>query len=91
MSANLDRFSFGYTPREPVEVGDCEACGYVIYDYELIHCSMCDVKIHQSCESKCDKCSSRGCKGENGCLIEIEGLLFCLSCYEVEYEYKYAA
>ena len=91
MSVNLDRFSCGYSPREPVEVSDCEACGYVIYDYELIHCSACDAKIHQGCESRCDMCGRKGCKGENGCLIEIDGLRYCLSCYEVEYEYKYAA
>lgn len=91
MSANLDRFRSGYILREPDEVGSCDACGYTIYDYELIHCSMCDAKIHQSCESRCDKCHSRGCKGENGCLIEVDGILFCLSCYEVEYVNKYAA
>ena len=91
MSVNLDRFSCGYTPKPAIEVGICQACDDTIYDYEKIRCSCCDSTIHQRCESRCETCGSRGCKGEFGCLIDIDGLLFCLSCNEVQNDYKDAA
>jgi len=79
MSANLDRFSCGYTPKIPVEVGSCEACGGVVYDYELDKCESCDLRIHHGCAEVCDVCGSTGCKG---CVKEDpeEGLLLCEAC-----------
>jgi len=91
MTVNLDRFSCGYTPKPAIEVGTCNACGDVIYDYELTRCGACDAIIHERCKSKCDKCGARGCKGENGCLTDIDGLRFCIVCKEIDYVCKYAA
>jgi len=91
MTVNLDRFSCGYTPKPAIEVGACRACDYAIYDYEKVLCSCCDSHIHERCESRCDKCGRRGCKGEHGCLKEIDGLLYCIECFEVKNEYKNAA
>ncbi|MCJ7777780.1 MAG: hypothetical protein MUP16_05650 [Sedimentisphaerales bacterium] len=80
MSANLDRFSCGVTPKIPDEVGSCEVCGGTIYDYELINCSVCDAKIHIGCAEECDGCGRVGCKL---CLKENEeGLLHCETCKE---------
>ena len=91
MTVNLDRFSCGYTPRPAIEVGDCQACDDMMYDYEQTKCLFCDQKIHQKCSSHCDKCGREGCKGEFGCLKEIDGLLYCLTCLENYHEYKNAA
>ncbi|HUS74327.1 MAG TPA: hypothetical protein VMY06_14800 [Sedimentisphaerales bacterium] len=78
--SNLDRFACGYTPKIPVEVGSCEACGGVIYDYELEKCESCDTRIHKGCVEFCDVCSSPGCK----CCIkedpDDDGLLKCEAC-----------
>jgi hypothetical protein len=82
---------YGYSPKPAVEVGDCDACEYPIYDYELAQCKSCDKRIHESCKGRCDKCGYEGCKGENGCLKEIDGLLFCYGCLEDKNEYKNAA
>ena len=81
MSANLDRFSCGVTPTVPDEVGNCEACGGVIYDYELARCRVCDAVIHEGCEKRCDVCGAAGCKC---CLWENEedSFLYCTSCQE---------
>jgi len=79
MSCNLDRFSCGYTPKIPVEVGSCEACGGVIYDYELEKCGSCDSRIHHGCAEVCDVCGHVACKL---CVKEDpdEGLLLCEAC-----------
>jgi len=86
MSANLDRFSCGFTPAIPDEVGYCAACGGMMYDYEAIKCPACDADIHQSCIENCegngDKegklCGQVGCRA---CLNENEeGLLLCENC-----------
>lgn len=79
MSANLDRFSCGVTPKVPDEVGGCEACGGVIYDYELEKCDSCDARIHHGCAEVCDVCASAGCK----CCVKEDpedGLLKCEAC-----------
>lgn len=61
MSANLDRFSCGVTPRAPDEVGVCKACSGTIYDYELMKCDTCDAQIHQKCQVECKMCHHVGC------------------------------
>ena len=79
MSVNLDRFSQGYTPKVPDEVGSCEACGGVIYDYEFAKCQACDAQIHTGCIKKCDICGRKGC---TICLHEYpeDGWLYCEEC-----------
>jgi hypothetical protein len=78
MEPSLDRFSQGYTPKEPDEVGSCEACSGTVYDYELIECNTCDAQIHKGCSEECDGCGMMGCKS---CLKENdEGLLLCENC-----------
>ena len=61
------------------EVGTCEACSGVIYDYELDKCKnpSCEKRIHHGCADSCDECSGFGCKA---CLKEIDGLLYCEGC-----------
>lgn len=84
MSTNLDRFNCGVTPKEPVEVGCCEACSGVIYNYELMKCGLCDARIHGGCSEECDGCGMLGCKS---CLKENdEGLLLCEECNPKEVE-----
>jgi len=78
MSANLDRFACGVTPKVPDEVGSCEACSGAMYDYELTRCGSCDARIHIGCSQECDGCGTMGCKI---CLKENdEGLLLCENC-----------
>lgn len=62
MSQTLDRFSTGVMPREPVEVGTCEGCGGVMYDYELRTCGACGCQVHEGCLEKCEICGRDGCK-----------------------------
>lgn len=68
MTANLDRFH-NAEPQSIVEVGDCEACGGVIHDYELDTCKSCGKNIHTSCKQECANpiCNVSGCKS---CLIQ---------------------
>ena len=61
MSANLDRFSCGYTPKAAVEVGDCKACDGTMYDYEQTTCPACDAKVHRDCLRECWVCKTKGC------------------------------
>jgi len=79
VSVNLDRFACGYNPTTPDEVGDCNACGSMIYDYELDKCESCDLRIHHGCAEVCDICGCVGCKG---CVKEDpeDGLLYCEAC-----------
>lgn len=77
---SMDRFSTGVTPIAPDEVGDCNGCGGMMYDYELCHCHSCDASIHTSCREKCAFCGADGCRH---CLIELDtGELICLACSE---------
>lgn len=82
---------YGYSPKPAVEVGNCNACDDMMYDYEVVTCNLCDWRIHQRCEAFCDICKRRGCKGQFGCLKEIDGLLYCFSCQEIYHECKNAA
>ena len=51
-------------PPAPVEVGDCDSCGGVIYEYELAHCPHCGRQIHNTCAKACavDDCAEPGCR-----------------------------
>lgn len=62
MNPTLDRFSTGVTPREPVEIGTCEGCGGVMYDYELRRCGACDSQVHEGCLAHCEICERTGCR-----------------------------
>lgn len=80
MQPSYDRFSCGVNPKMPIEVGDCAACGGMMYDYEVIKCLACDAEIHQGCIEACEGegCGEIGCKA---CLMETdEGLLLCEEC-----------
>ena len=67
MTANLNRFNCGFTPSVPEEVGDCQACGATIYDYDLRTCDACGAHVHRDCIEKCEICGADGCRA---CLIE---------------------
>ena len=78
MSANLDRFSVGFTPQTAVEMGICKACGDIIYDYESTKCNLCEESIHEECAAKCEVCDIKGCKS---CLKDDwDGVLVCEEC-----------
>jgi len=47
---------------EPDIVGECEACGGQIYDYEFSICNCCDSQIHEGCKVECEQCGDKGCK-----------------------------
>lgn len=51
---------------EAAVVGNCNACGDAIYDYEVSTCEMCDEEVHKGCQVLC-VCGANGCKG---CMIE---------------------
>ena len=78
---NLDRFS-GVEPKEPIEVGDCDACSDMMDAYEKVKCEMCDASIHQECCKHCDYCGKPGC---GVCMkLETDTLLYiCCQCQEV--------
>lgn len=61
MSANLDRFACGFTPRVAIEVGNCGACDDMMYEYQRVRCSLCDSNIHYYCQIKCSVCGVKGC------------------------------
>ena len=44
------------------EVGSCEGCGGVIYEYELTHCRTCGADVHQGCIETCEVCKRKGCR-----------------------------
>jgi hypothetical protein len=50
-------------PRWPTEVGDCEACGGTVYDYEAAHCPSCGRFVHRGCLKVCavNSCTAAGC------------------------------
>jgi len=84
MSANLDRFSCGATPSEPIEVGECPGCGNIMLDYEVTMCPTCDSKVCEKCIETCDGegCEQIGCRV---CFTENEeGLLLCEECKNKE-------
>jgi hypothetical protein len=72
-----DRFEQVHFERQPLEVGDCEACDEIIYDYENTKCEMCEAKVHLRCLSRCDYCGKAGCKI---CLRFEDCLLICEGC-----------
>ena len=53
---------------EAAIVGNCKACGSVIYDYEFSTCEMCEKEVHRGCQVIC-VCEANGCKG---CMLEDE-------------------
>ena len=55
--------------------GNCNACGSVMYDYEVSVCLMCEEKVHQGCQVIC-VCGANGCRG---CMLEDKETLewFC--------------
>ena len=61
MSANLDRFACGFTPRVAIEVGNCGACDDMMYEYQRVRCSLCNSNIHDYCQIKCSVCGVKGC------------------------------
>jgi len=85
MSANLDRFACGFTPRVPFEVGYCKACESTIYDYEKSTCNTCDEPIHDRCKCKCQICEMVGC---GNCIeYDHEGFALCEECRKIEDEF----
>lgn len=67
MMGKYDRFSVGVEPAVAVEVGGCEGCGGVIYDYELASCNACDARVHRGCMEVCFCCGTFGCRS---CLVK---------------------
>lgn len=61
----------------PKEVGNCEACGKRIYEYEYVICELCEGEIHRACAVKC-QCGQKGCKA---CMVETaDGNWSCEEC-----------
>ncbi len=58
----MDRFVTPDGSSEANEVGSCEACGGVVYDYESTSCPSCQSHIHTGCKKKCSVCGSQGCR-----------------------------
>ncbi len=50
---------------EPDIVGNCQACGGAIYDFEFTTCS-CGSEVHRGCKVECEFCGKIGCKA---CMI----------------------
>ena len=56
-------------------IGNCEACGGQMYEYERVFCPSCDCEIHNTCQINCEECGETGCKC---CLKDSgEGEFFC--------------
>jgi hypothetical protein len=84
----MDRFEQVHFERVPLDVGDCEACNGTMYDYQekdnsydlqATMCQMCEAKIHQVCQKRCDHCGKPGCAV---CMKEEDGLWICTACEE---------
>ena len=77
LKMTLDRFSCGFTP-QVVEVGYCQACDSIIYDYEKSRCDSCEDIIHDRCKSACQSCGMPGC---GKCIkLDDEGYELCEEC-----------
>jgi hypothetical protein len=72
-----DRFEQVHFERQPLEVGECEACDEIIYDYENTKCEMCEAQVHQKCTCRCGHCGKAGCKV---CMKDEDGLMICYGC-----------
>ena len=73
MTMRLEYWGHHITVDEPNMVGDCEACGGEIYDYELAICESCDSQIHIDCRVQC-VCGYEGCRL---CMLKIDDEYFC--------------
>ena len=59
----MDRFEAPRADEWPIEVGDCEGCGEMMYDWEKIECPNCGAGIHFACRLTCNRegCYKQGC------------------------------
>ena len=74
MTEHLQHFGTPCILPESIEVGDCAACGGVMYDYESVPCPNCGELIHRECIKKCAQCRFLGC---SNCLVKYDGEYFC--------------
>jgi hypothetical protein len=62
----MDRFEAPRADEAPIEVGHCEICGGMMYDYEKTDCPNCDAEVHIGCllilTCQREGCYERGCE-----------------------------